>query len=330
MAASRDDNTLHDHLQEITANLLLVTEKEAKLILKAIRGSLDEIPKCKYPSLKYLNAEQHYICISADWMRTFLTVISRDRANVALKDLTGWFSSARGRDIVPTLLPALVLSTFCKLGMCPESIVALVDMNTIILEEKGICWIAERSGLAFEKLEHVPQKSALLRLGRWGLLPGVVVSPQEQVPPDISLSATTPFIEAYMHKAFMGGPWLDTIETKNLATQNDLESNEFHIQFFNCMWEGQRELFEVGEPNRTQHEKVLDYAWRDTCCLPFPRSISKRGDEKETDNDDVELVNIPWYTYAYHDRSNTVIKQSALLQLALVTTERNINTGSTC
>jgi len=288
--------------------------KEAVLVIKTLISNRVRVPAAKFPSLVYVN-EKHVICQTTDLYRTFARIVSRGRyVREAPHLLKRWLLWKRGNRKIP-FVPYFV-SALYDLGLPENDGVIVVDETTIVMTVKGLDWVNERAPNAFDTIVNVTRNTAVLRLGRWNVVPAVIVADEERELKHSSFDAPIKFVQDFVRKAVVGGEWVAAEETRTLAAQKDIKAEDFYRRLFRLVWANKRFIYNDTEvdcctgqiiDSRPHYLKLYDYVAKDTGCITLPETDPVTGN--------IRYVNVPWATCCVYNPSRHVVEEGALYQL---------------
>lgn len=288
---------------------------ENKLVIKTLSANETRAPAPTFPSLTYMS-DKHVICETVDLYRTFARIVSRGRYLTETPHvLKKWLLSKRGNRKIP-FLPYFV-SVLFELGLPEADDVSIVDEQTIVLTIKGLEWVNERAHNAFDST--VPcsgTNAAILRLGRWTVIPAVIITDEERQQKRLSFDAPTNFVHDFIWKAVCGGEWVKTEDTRTMAMQKHIKAVDFYSRLFRCMWVNKRFIFNDSEVDsstgqiidpRPRYLKLYDYVVKDTGCIALPETDQAMGC--------VRYVDVPWATCCVYNPTRHAVEDAALYQL---------------
>ena len=220
------------------------------------------------------------------------------------------------------------------MGLPLGDVIEIMDESGVVMTKGGLNWVRHRAPSAFNDVQELEANTAVVRLGKWGVVPATLVSPEEREHVENRWTTTnnapvTPFIEDYVNKGLSGGPWVKSKEAIALAAcQHELDPTVFYKRLYQCMWANKRSIYEDCELNsdttgeltdkRPKHEKLLDFAWKDSRCISLWQVDPMNGEK--------QLVNVPWRTCCVHYISKSAIENAAVTHLLLVMDKTSINT----
>lgn len=284
-------------------------------VLKSLTGNRIRAPAANFPSLIYLT-ENHVICETADLYRTFARIVSsghyvKETPNL----LKSWILSKRGNRKIP--FPPYFVTVLIELGLPESGVFSIVDEHILVLTRDGLDWINQRAENAFDvTITCVGLNTAILRLGRWNVLPAVIITEEQCDPKRATFNAPTKFIHDYIWKALRGGNWVKAEETHKLSTLKDIENTVFYSRLFKCMWENRRFIYNdtdvdscTGQVIDSRHDylKLYDYVAKDNGCITLLETNADTGERG--------YVDVPWDTCCVYMPSRQAIEDAALYQL---------------
>ena len=281
-------------------------------VLKTLNGSGIRAPTANFPSLTYLT-DKHVVCETVDLYRTFAKIVSRGRYVKETPNLLkSWILCKRGNRKIP--FPPYFVTVLIELGLPESGVFSIVGEQTLVLTRDGLDWINERAQNAFDStVSCVGRNSAILRLGRWNVLPAVIITDEEK---RVTFDAPTKFIQDFICKAIRGGSWVKAEETHKLSTQTDITTTGFYNRLFKCMWENRRFIYNDTEidsctgqviDSRPDYLKLYDYVVKDSGCIALCETDVNSGHRR--------YVDVPWDTCSIYAPSRQVIEDAALHQL---------------
>lgn len=227
----REHGTRYGSVEEMDARVVFA--RDAKVVCQAFRSKNPIAPSNSYPSLKYAGKGQ-MLCRSEDMCATFGTIVSGRDAAAAPHLLRLWLREKRLKRGIPVIV--YMTGAFYGLGMPADGVREIVDANTLILTQSAVDWMESRAGplaAVFAEVRPFAADEAVLRLGAWNKLAGVVIGPEANegnlrvLPGD----CPTAFVRRFLEKALPGGAWVR--DAKALA-QVDLEADAFYRRLFEC------------------------------------------------------------------------------------------------
>jgi len=289
--------------------------EENTLVLKILNGKRIRAPTAHFPSLTYLS-HNHVVCETVDLYRTFAKIVSRGRYVQETPNLLkSWILSKRGNRKIP--FPPYFVTVLIELGLPESGVFSIVDEHTLVLTRDALDWINERAQNAFDvTVSCMGENIAVLRLGRWNVLPAVIITDEERDPKRVTFDAPTNFIHDYISKAVRGGNWVKAEETHKLSTQKDIAATLFYNRLFKCMWENRRFIYNDMEvdsctgqviDSRPDYLKLYDYVAKDTGCISLCETDANTGHR--------QYVDVPWDTCCVYMPSRPAIEDAALHQL---------------
>jgi len=289
--------------------------EEHARVLKSLKGNKIRAPAANFPSLTYLT-EKHVVCETTDLYRTFATIVSGGRYVKETPNLLkSWILSKRGNRKIP--FPPYFVTVLVELGLPESGVFSIVDEHTLVLTRDGLDWINKRAQNAFDvTISCAGVNTAVLRLGRWNVLPAVIITEEESDPKRVTFDAPTKFIYDYIWKAVRGGNWVKAEETHKLSTQKEIENTVFYNRLFKCMWENRRFIYNdtdidscTGQviDSRPDYLKLYDYVAKDSGCITLFATNADTGERG--------YVDVPWDTCCVYMPSRQALENAALYQL---------------
>ena len=313
-------------------NMLHVTSQTASVVCHHLAGKRTNVkaPSAAYPQLRFLSEKDDIVCKMHNMYETLAVIISRGNyvPGSYPRLLEAWLRYKRGDKI---RFPAYFSTVLYGLGLPPDTIVDIVDEKTIVLTKEGLEWISVRSTKAFCNTYSVERNTAILKLGKMTVVPWKIITPAVKTDKTFLMNPVTPFIEHYIAKAYSGGEWLTQDMTRNLAKdcQNVMQPIAFYKRLYVCMWGKQKYIFNDTEINvnsghviddRHRHEKLLDYAWKDSHSIALPNASTEGK----------EFVNYPLVTCVIHTLPEVILEDAALHHLDWKMKNLNICTEEQC
>lgn len=310
--------SIPEKLSHIPASTFL-GEINPEVLLRTLGSNSVTAPANYHPSLTFLDEKDHVLCKVHDWYETLAVIVSEGRyiPGTLPNVLHAWLSKKRGSKRIP--FQAYFVSVLYELGMPSEGVLNIFKEGALVMTQTAVQFVLGKCSSSFSSVQELEPDSAVIRLGKWDTIPSVIIDSRESAIHDWSSRIlplfATPFAQTYVNRALSGGPWVKTDKTRALAESHvQLEPAIFFKRLQECM--GLDNFMDSDQ--RPNHEKLLDYAWTDSLCIPLQ--------QVDLDSGDVAYVNIPWRTCCIYQLPHSNFETAAIEQLMRLLENREINT----